>query len=744
MRLSFDVPPGDPAPQVQPLGPGKIWFVHYKLLEGVGGIFPPEHTTAATDEANYNNWPLRGYIQYKPSKEIFEEGLLTREQGNFYFWYGPVKLTRDFLFRSVSHRNGEGLEKQDVRGIKVTDPRWSNFAISKFLKGNHEVTLQLNDSNDPTTHDVVAKPMPRVVVENDHVDLNIIIAIAPPGGGKPQDGKIKDLNIHYSDPLPARCNPAQSWAGLPRDPMTVARGGHHSRDPRHPWYSPVPASLVFDDLKEHFIDLPPSTSQAYLGLFPGGTPMYSKIQFTRTWQNVPNWSAYFPGQTVKIVSEDVPGASTGNPALLLESKLPTTGTVYLRQTDPRFQHVSVSLPSDLIRLGTFLRGEYVGTDNKPWEKRGINTGSTTSLLYDLTAHPEPHIIVRRPFFYEMMREEPGKVKVNLCTYMSLRRFLLAFLDHRITGGRILSHLNSRWGRRGAGTKPTLRTDNVTRDLLNEARAGLASSVEDTLSLNNYMPIFGTVRPRDLKHKPPTPPNVGKFKNLYEEKKARAVKTHRYICEKLYPEPKWPNFNKGRVFWHLWHSGLSVFAKEWNNIPNDTKNHLKSFIGMGAPGAAKYVGLIQDYAFSSKRSSGVVSDDEYVKTITCSMLATTLPGALLKWNNDITDFEDMTMRFENNIKVVDSTRRWRKLKGAGHSLVFAKREVNQNGKITGVWVADYFVLGQKPDPPESPEGLRFCPVIGTGNSKCTNTTDGKNIDWRGYEPEIWVAANWTEE
>jgi len=147
---------------------------------------------------------------------------------------------------------------------------------------------------------------------------------------------------------------------------------------------------------------------------------YFTIRFTGTWQPKPNCSAHFPDCTAKVLDN---GGNT-----LLEQRLPAHGVVFLEQapaaTPPPAPEVKLALDGAL----KVMKGEQPAA----WRQKA----AFGVLDYDLAHFPSPHVIARRPFANELLTEQawtPGGPK---CTYMTLRRFTRAMVDHRITGGRL--------------------------------------------------------------------------------------------------------------------------------------------------------------------------------------------------------------------------------------------------------------------------------------------------------------------
>jgi len=158
LRLRFGLHAATPVVRVRPLFPGLMRFIADPAASGV----TPTPDTVVFDSANYATWRTVGTLRVKVDVAAAKEmrGLFS----DFpvlpnVVWYGPVRVTEDFLFTTLRQR----LRKTRIGGtpsIAPNSPEWERHAVARFLEGRYEPVLRAGDT--AAQDDRIAHPMPAV------------------------------------------------------------------------------------------------------------------------------------------------------------------------------------------------------------------------------------------------------------------------------------------------------------------------------------------------------------------------------------------------------------------------------------------------------------------------------------------------------------------------------------------------------------------------------------------------------
>jgi hypothetical protein len=604
LRIGFTINnPAAGPPQLRPLFPGAML---YKAEPGSPGNLPDPADIVLTP-AEYATWRTRGTLRIKLGDKkdtVVMAGIREHSPGlevqPTIAWYSPVQLTETFMLTTLT----SGLEKVEVgkspaAKIKPTHPDWPKHAVSRFLQGTYEgARLRLGET--ATDDDVFVHAMPSVVMAADgKVTLTITIARTQP----PQDGDATALDL--------------VTPGFSRD------------DPRHAINAGIPARHVYRLVLAHLIDGDPTAPLADLVLRPWPQARrYFAFKITRTWQDVPNFSVLFPSRSA-IVNYNT---STSSVDIVLP--IPAHGVVYVWEDPatppepgpPVLSLISIQGPA--ITSTTFLNG---ATANSWKVKSGIDPVllSTTS---------SSHVILRRPLSEEILADpvfpKPGGLR---CTYMSLRRATRAFVDHRLTGGR-LTHENKG------------KTSKVTQDLMTAAWNPTAANI---LLNGKPIPEASPAMARELE----------KIWLLFfpDDVPANEVDgtTNRTVV-----------LNGGQMMYDLWQTIEDVLAA------NSTKcNFSNEHVGTGGPGAIVAVGLSSGFLTRPPHIDPSPTPDEMNNNVT-EMLTRLTPGCVLQFWHTREKYQDERLRRGGDPNIY------------GHSPIFrAYMPSGPTGVPTGIIVVD---------------------------------------------------------
>lgn len=637
MEVSFTIlDPLAGAPQLRPLFPGAMTFSADPAAPGT----LPEPAATDLTAAGFASWRTRGSLRVMvmdawTEKALLDHGSSLEVQPNAVF-YSPIQLTQSFLLTTLTTK----LKKDNVANpppaVAPTRAEWPKHAVSRFLQGKYQPALRLGKK--AADDDVIAHDMPTVVMAADgKVVLKIVIARAQ----TPQDG--------------------------PDAALDALAPGIDATDARHPRNAPLPARHVYRVLRPHMIDAAVGTAvpDACLAAWPAAR-RYFPFQITRTWQRIPNFSVLFPPRSAVI--------STG-PAASITLKVPAHGVVYVPQ-DPGGGAPppvpTLSLTSFTPLPTTFL----AGATPKAWS---VKSGTAAVALS--TAAPT-HVILRRPLKEEILADPvfpaPGE---DRCTYMSLRRATRAFVDHRITGGRL--------------TNEGLKTSQVTRDLMKNAwpddpaasaRVKKALAAAPRMLLNaNPAPDASPGRARDLEQV-----WIACFP---QDAQAIDVDGDGVLTRTTV-------YSKGQMFYTLWQTIEDVLKAEGTK-----RNFSNDHVGCGAPGAIVAIGLSTGYITRPPHVAPSPTAAELTTNVN-DMLTSLTPGTMLQFWNRADDY-----RVERS--------RVGKIKSYGHSPLFRTYMPVVGGTPSGLVVVDQFGKDSE------------CAVV------------GGQIAWFNSPQRVWIAAQWDD-
>lgn len=432
MRLGFRLTGASPIPQVRPLVPGLVRFIADPNAPGIA----PDPDDVEFTSAAFATWRTRGTIRVTVHADAAKD--LARLVQDLpvlpnVFWYGPVRITQDFLFVTLR----SGLQRRRIAGataIQPTNPAWDKHAVAHFLAGRYEPFVDAGAS--AAGDDRIAHAMP--TVQPDGAQHAVTLTITAAARRAPADGTRKALHD-----LSTR---------IDRD------------DPAHAANGAVPARHVLRTVRSHLTDgtagaaVPDAVLRS-----TGSAPTYRAVRFTRTWQPVAECSVHFPGLVVVIAGQ------TG--AELARQRMPAHGVLFWSSpANAPITDITVSLLGDVRWID--------GATPHVWR----HPGADTPVAFDLTAVADPHVQVRRRMRDAMLAESRDRPGGPRCTYMSLRRSVRALVDNRICGGR-LNHGRSRTGA-------------DTRQLMDDAWAGTparAGMVTNNRPLPALAPSAGAPR-----------------------------------------------------------------------------------------------------------------------------------------------------------------------------------------------------------------------------------------------------------
>jgi hypothetical protein len=600
MRLRFRQ--SDPAgASICPLLPGTMQFLADAAAPGV----IPDPDTGPFTAGDVAGWKTRGRILVTVADAV------ANEIENFApqlpvkpnrIWYGPVELPPEFFFQTLT----AGLRKATIPtatgAVRTTAANWSQHAIAAFLSGQYAPVLE--SAADAAQDDRVRFVMPTVVVgPAGDAELTITVARAQ----KPQDAPDET----FDDPVP-----------IPPIGRT---------DPTHPRNGLIPAREVYRHMRPHMVADVAAVAlmDAMLAVWPDA-PRFFPIRFTRTWELIPNCSAFFPRHTVNVRTA---------PAVVRQERLPAHGVVYVRQAPaPAGQPAPAAPLVEVWLTGTM---KWLLGGGTSWR----DPGRTAQVPIDLAAVAEPHISVRLPMSDAMLsdtsRPDPGGMA---CTYLSLRRTVRALIDNRIAGGRL-----------NFGIGVTAAT---TRGIIRRAFAGTPASVGAVA--DNAPDPFGDVDAMALTLEP-------LLRAFFPDPTPQA------------PIPGAPAnptvFAEGATTYRLWQSILSAFQDDVTK-----RNFADDFIGRGAPGAMGALNLAA--AHLDPVQNAAEADAAFFDRIVGAILAGLQPGALLQFWHDKRDFVDIKNRAVAGGDPVN-------LHSYGHSPIFVRYEQTNAGVVTGLRIIDQF-------------------------------------------------------
>jgi len=550
LQITFRITdPGNGAPQLRPLFPGSVQFLEEP---GTPGALPDPAAINLT-AADVATWRTYGTLKVKLLEKVDKkviEGVAEHTPGlevePNVAWYSPVRLSEAFLLTTLVSSLAKVKIGSGGTTVKPANAEWPKHAVSRFLQGSYTAALRLGAS--AADDDVAKFAMPTLEMDAaGNVTLFVTIARAQP----PQDGANADFD--------------------------ALAPGVTAADPEYPGNGLVPARHVYRSAAAHLIDGATGTAvvDAVLASWPAAQ-RYFPLSVTRTWRQIPNFSIHFPSRNIHV---SIDGGTT--PQL----PIPAHGIVFVPQATgnpepglPLMHVVAVSGPPS-----TFLDGRTADA----WK---VKATSTMFLVNFTDPAPIAHVILRRQLKDEILADKvfpkPGGMR---CTYMSLRRATRAFVDHRLTGGRLVNEL----ARTTAATKK-LMTDAwgaATAEIITDARPAPAASPGKARTLEAIWEAFF----------PDTVPaqNIG-------------GSTARTVA-----------FNGGKMFYALWQTIEAVLGAEGTK-----RNFPDAHVGKGAPGAIVAIGLSAGYLVDPAHANAA----DIVTNVTEMLDGRLTPGCMIQfWN-----------------------------------------------------------------------------------------------------------------
>jgi len=678
LKLNFKInDPENGAPEIWPLFPGNLTFI---ADAAASGILPRSSRVELTSSA-YATWKKEGMVSISLLEKFSTLNSIrqTFDSHQVIFpkriWYSPVVLPEKFVLQSLTNDLGSA----PLTGAKLLKAKQ---IISTFLSGDSILKLSVKQSPDLDT--VAKHTMPTVKMDADgNVELFISAAF-------------------YQNPLDEfDANFDHGINKITRDKRRL--------NPVHIRNGAVPARLVYRELQATMVNTSGKLADAIFKNWPNAIG-YIPFRFTRTWKPVPECSLHFPYQVLKINKSS---ATAANPIL---QRLPAHGVFYLKVEpgDDLSEGYFISL-SNSTNNEKHTMSWLDGSVNDAWKIKAAKDTITISLTdqpspADLSIVKLPHIILRRSMAQEMLadviagKDPPTLKDLSACTYFSLRRFMRAFIDHRICGGRLFG--NSKWS--------------VTKPL-----------IEDVLGAGYLADVFKRQGP-DV--------NL----STEEEVSQHAVKLLG-VFKAMFPGPtdqvvigNPPNdaviYTQGEMAYRLWQSDAVQFQE------NKTKRNFSiEHIGHGGPGAVVALGLAS-YTILKRDSdsyekfkddlAGNINDSGNIDPITTDpahrlngnlyrMLDGIKPGAILQFWHSASDF--VTIKNRAVLPHPNPSRGNYYKIDYGHSPVFLGY-IPSTGNPTGIKVIDQ-----------------------TGISKCDIKDDAgiPRLHWLNDPEQLWLAANWNE-
>ena len=415
MRIAFDLAGGTLGPQVLPLFPGSLTFL---ADPDAPGALPSAADVDPGDTTAYAGWRTRGALRVQlVDRQLLadlEHPALRVAPNTVWMW--PVRITAEFLFESLASTGAEGLRSGSIAAaagarIAAGSSDWLSHAIAGFLGGSFAPVLRLHPT-DATQDTVAALPMPRVELTGTAGELVVCAA---------RSQAFQD----WAPPSPRRtrtCPLPTTEAEIGEHGLDLERG---EADPHHRANGAIPARLVYLTYADALIDADPGlpVADAVLRAWPAA-PRYVSVRFTRTWQAVPNHSAYLAGESARVTT----------PVGTVEQRLPAHGVLFVPE-EP-----ASPWPSRQISVGLADGSRMLWLDGRGAHRWRV-PAAAEPVAFDLSVPPFstgeelPHVIVRRRLADELWVEPCLKAEAS-CSYTSLRRLLRALVNNRIAGGRL--------------------------------------------------------------------------------------------------------------------------------------------------------------------------------------------------------------------------------------------------------------------------------------------------------------------
>jgi hypothetical protein len=608
LRIDFTVINPSLPVKIYPLFPGSVTFI---ASSDDMGIVPDP--TANDFDNTFDQWKKKGSLLISLSNKEIVDSMKTASnqlklpvQPNI-MWIHGIELTRDFLFTTL--KDQLGLEPGVIKGrplIRKTNPNWYKYAISKFIAGTYTPELKFSTTSD--TH--YQYPLPAVSLDSAR-KASVIIELAyyrP----RSQD------TIHYN-----------TTRNL--DFFSTNYFNTPTTSSAFEGYGIIPVDLAYRELASQM----EISMNTIWPLFLARVRNYYIIRFTRTFSKDQNYSIYFPQQVIEIKDESANSIFTG--------RLQSHGILFLNQMD-NISIINMHLTGDMTWL------TYSAT---AWKEFGHKNAIPITVDYDYVEEEQlsiPHILLRNTMSHEMRLDTSNQAPGGWnCTYISMRRFIRAFLNNRITGGRLLQELKMSKGLRQSFDTNFFKLSEVTKSLLQNT---CAISAEDT-----FLPVR-------------TDPKIGGkdllpvFKQVFSE-----------------PASTTTDITQGFVAFNLWQSNYPEFNNSKSALFND------DHVGKGGPGAIVYLGLATyQIPVTGLAKIAGESNVDFTDRNTRSLLAGIQNGTVFQYWYTLNYFSLIQDRTKRTAAQFDSDSRSNG--GGGHSPVFWElKPGNVFNGIGGIWIMD---------------------------------------------------------
>lgn len=327
-----------------------------------------------------------------------------------------------------------------------------------------------------------------------------------------------------------------------------------------------------------------------------------------------------------------------------------------------------------------------------WLTASTAAGPVPEVWKDMAANlPVPldlsataHFVMRRRMSQEIIYDRVARPKNDgaACTYFSMRRAVRAFVNNRIAGGRLNFEV---WY--NASNELKGRNKTATRKLVQDAiGAAAGNAILDGKPDHRGDP--GTEAAKLL----PV------LEALFSDDVPPAT-----VDGTASPDP---HQKYGWVAYYLWQTGYTQSRK----TNTATRAFDYGWLGGGGAGALVALGL-GDYVVNpgvTITRNAAETDTSYQSRIAEHMLAAGVePGAALQFWDQFSDLDAIRNRTLNT-------------GASGHSPTFLR-----------------YASGSEP------RGMSVLDQYSVSTCPCTGASGHFTLEWYGYKPGVWIAANWYE-
>lgn len=671
------------APQLLPLAPGRLFF-HPAPGQ------PAAPAPAQATRANFGSVPHVGYWRL-----VIEDGLhpearvraRLRELTGLpltpsVLWFGPIELSEEFLFDTLPLLPRADVAKGTQGKARGGDGDWTGTAIAGFLKGLHGIRVEhaANAAEDA----IELREWPRIAPSLAGGNEFTFVITAARRGDVVYDGSKTDYEVEQ--------------IGSPPKPVA-------SHDPMHPAHGALPARLLLRRLREAATGngllgapIPSQLADVVLPATSDAWPPYHLVRFTRTWtlEDTPDCSQHFPSQ--RVAFRHVASSFAH------ETRLPCHGLVWLPVSNVTLLGGS-EFEFTLSQTTPTPAREMRAIAGEPGSWRSNAPPGPYTVNLQIGEEPTPaHWQLRRRMGQEIISDRGRRPTGNVCVYHSLRRTVLALVNNRIAGGR----MNWEVYRNRAGTYVDGMSD-YTFALIRDAFEADGVPTAGALAAAGELRRAGE-RLRDID---------GSGATSEEGLEANRLRT---VLDAFFNGPAEAQsvggvsgsppagWTQGRVFVALWYSGTDILA------PGDARYAFSdATVGRGAPGALCAFNLAGFAVQPAEPRTGTPAEQR--SALANEMLHASpdrlLPGAALQFWTSFAAYDNVRARTMVPAGAV------------GHSPTFMKYAGTPAGSRY--------------------PGGRVIDQNGSGESDLQVSTPGgrTELNWGGYECQVWIAANWVE-